>query len=263
MSRDSSVLFDVDTDAVGLVTINRPNVHNAIDSAAQEELLETLLEADARSDCRCVVITGAGTRAFSAGFDIHEMTELRQDAAQALSRTRDDWNAALLELNVPMVAAINGVAYGAGALLALASDIRIGSPNSEFGFTAGAYGGVMYTSTLPLIVGQGKASEYLLLSSKVSAEEALASGLLNRLAAETDLLDMSHRIAARIASNPPQSMRATKELLRASIGEGFRDRLDREIQAKRTLIDGVPPRDVFASFTQRGAQASSGTQENL
>ncbi|GAA4475019.1 enoyl-CoA hydratase [Rhodococcus olei] len=260
MSTEPAVTAQVDPDGVGLVRLNRPQVHNAIDHAMQNELAEILRDLDRRDDCGCVIITGAGTRAFCAGFDIDEMTALDQDQARVLSRSRDDWNAELLQLGVPMIAAINGLAYGAGSLLALACDVRLGTPATVFGFTAGAYGGVMYTSTLPLIVGHGKASEYLLMSTQVSSEEALSSGLLNRVVPAEQLLDESRRIAIRIASNPSQSMRATKRLLRTSVGRQFDERFALEIQAKRELIDDVPTQRVFSGFTERRKSTQEGPE---
>lgn len=251
---EPTVTVLVDSDGVGLVRLNRPRVHNAIDHAMQLELAEILRDLDRRDDCGCVIITGAGDRAFCAGFDITEMTALDQDRARALSRSRDDWNAELLHLGVPMIAAVNGPAYGAGSLIALACDIRLGTPDTVFGFTAGAYGGVMYTSTLPLIVGHGKAAEYLLMSSTVDAAEALASGLLNHVVPAERLLDESRRVATRIAANPSASMRACKQLLRTSVGHRFDDRFAREIAAKRELIDDVPTQRVFSGFTRRRAE---------
>jgi 2-(1,2-epoxy-1,2-dihydrophenyl)acetyl-CoA isomerase len=255
MTTEPAVTVEVDSDGVGLVRLNRPQVHNAIDRSMQDELAETLRDLDSRDDCGCVVITGAGTRAFCAGFDIDEMTGLDQDQMRELSRSRDAWNAEILALGVPMISAINGLAYGAGSLIAVASDIRLGSRAAVFGFTAGAYGGVMYTSTLPLIVGHGKASEYLLMSSRVTSEEALASGLLNRVVPAEDLLAESKKIATRIASNPSTSMRATKQLLRASVGHDFDERLALEVQQKRQLIDNVPTQGVFSGFTERRKSA--------
>jgi enoyl-CoA hydratase/carnithine racemase len=259
-------MMQLDPTGVAIVTLNRPHVHNAINRAMQDRLLDVFLTLENEPSCGCIVLTGAGDRSFTAGFDIKEMSDLDQAGSEALSRMRDDWHSRILDLAVPVVSALNGWVLGAGVLLALASDIRVGCPETVIGFTAGAYGGVMYTAVLPLLVGRGKASEYLLMSDRVDAGEALASGLLNRVVPRGTLLAESHHIATRIAANPRESMRATKRLIRASEGLSLPARLTAEVREKHGLLDGAAPADVFSRFLKGGGnstgRASDGSESH-
>jgi E-phenylitaconyl-CoA hydratase len=172
--------------------------------------LENYLDDD---DLWCAVVTGAGTRAFSAGADLRRFGENRGPRAPVwVRRTLDLISGG--EFWKPIIAAVNGHAIGAGAMLALACDLRIASDNATFGIPEVKYGsppGMGSTQRLPRAIPLGPAMEMLLTGDRISAEEAYHWGVFNRVVPQAELIDAAMDIARRITSNPPLAVRATKE----------------------------------------------------
>jgi enoyl-CoA hydratase/carnithine racemase len=236
---------------VALVTINRPEVLNAIDFDTQELLERALTDLSTSDDCGCVVLTGAGDRAFSAGFDVHEMGAMTAGQTAEMRQSRPTWADRINRMPIGIVAAINGVAYGAGALLALASDIRIGCSRSALRFSAVHYGGLMFTALLPSLIGRAKATEYLMTAREIGAEELLRSGLLNYVVDDQGLLPAALEMATTIADNPVDSVRALKEVLRTSEGLGYEERYEIEVRRQREVMGDRQPGDVFGGIIAR------------
>ena len=176
---------------------------------------------------RCVIITGAGEKAFVAGADIAEMSGLTKAEGKAFGKKGNDIFRKIETLPVPVIAAVNGFALGGGCELAMSCDIRIASENAVFaqpevslGITAG-FGG---TQRLARTIGVGKAKELLYTTSKVKAPEALALGLVNAVVPLESLMDEAMKLAEKIARNAPIAVRATKKAindgLQVSIDEG-------------------------------------------
>ena len=203
---------------VVLLTLNRPEVMNAIDMALFEALWSALDELERDDEARAVVLTGAGERAFSAGFDIHEMAGFDGAAMAAAFRRRDRLFWRIASHRKPIIAALNGVTYGAGALMAAAADVRIGCLATRFKVTASSYGAANATWSLPRIVGVPKAKEILLTGRVVEAEEALAIGLLNQLVRDRGAAEAAVEMAAAMAANPPEGVQAVKALVNAGAG---------------------------------------------
>jgi enoyl-CoA hydratase/carnithine racemase len=203
----ADVLLEV-RDAVGWVTLNRPERLNAIGRGTIDALQSLLDEVDHRQDVRCLVFTGSG-RAFSAGADVKEWYEGTQ--AQGLGWV-PRMHALILRLRrfrLPLVAAVNGVAVGAGCDLALACDIRIGSTGARFGevyVNVGTVPDAGGTYLLPRIVGHARAAEMILTGRIIDAEEAYRYGLLNRLVQPEALMDECHTFARGLAEGPTVAM---------------------------------------------------------
>ena len=140
---------------------------------------------------RCVVLTGAGPRAFSSGGDIHQMVKSTPEEMAARMDKRREMNWHLATFAKPIIGAINGIAYGAGAQLTTMLDIRIGCENTEIQFLAAKYGRANSTWSLPLVVGLPKAKELLYTGRPIRAEEAERIGLLNQVVPSAQLLDTS------------------------------------------------------------------------
>src|SRR5712692_6097816 len=177
---------------------------------ALHERLEAYLEDD---ELWCAVVTGAGTRAFSAGADLKRFGESRGPRAPVWVRRTLDLISGE-EFWKPIIAAVNGHAIGAGAMLALACDLRIASDNATFGIPEVKYGsppGMGSTQRLPRTIPLGPAMEILLTGDRITAEQAYHWGVFNRVVPLPDLLDTAMDIAERIAANPPLAVRATKE----------------------------------------------------
>ena len=214
-------------DRVRLITIDRASVMNSLDFKANDELVEVWREFDADDDAHVAVITGAGEKAFCAGADLKTYTVnfARTPAPEFRAKytngpgfggiTRN------LDIDKPIVAAINGFAISGGFELALACDIRFCAPNAEFalqdakwGFHA-CDGGLI---RLPRIVGHGHAMEIILSGERVSAEHALRIGLVNRIVPADELMAHTLQYAQMLSKRSPLSHRFAKEVMRRSVG---------------------------------------------
>lgn len=182
-----------------------------------EELHERLAEYADDDELRCCIVTGAGTRAFSAGGNLKRTAENGRPA----SRERTVWGSPPLtivtglEIWKPIIAAVNGYAVGAGCMFALACDIRIASEHAEFGIPEIKLGfptGMGAAQRLPRLMPFGPALEMLLTGDRITAQQALQWGLVNRVVPAADLMDAALDVARRIAVNPPLAVRGLKEM---------------------------------------------------
>jgi len=217
---DDTVLVELDADAgVATVTLNRPDALNALTVPMKQALLAAFRGLEREKPIRAVVLTGAG-RAFCAGQDLRE--RLEPGAAPLGVEVRERYNPiirAMRGLPKPIVAAINGVAAGAGASLALASDIRIASEAASFALAFGRVGLVPDSGAtwfLPRLVGAARAAEIALLNDPVGAEDALRIGLVSRVVAGDQLGPESSAVAARLAAGAPRAIALTKRALNAA-----------------------------------------------
>jgi len=204
-----------------VLTLNRPEVMNAIDMELFELLYSALDELERDDTIRVIVLTGAGERAFSAGFDIHEMAGFDAGSMATAFAHREKLFWRLANVRTPVLAALNGVAYGAGALMALAADIRIGGPTTRFKITASTYGAANATWSLPRIVGVSRAKEILFTGRAVDANEAHAIGLIDRLVTDRTVLESAMDMAGAMAANPAEGVQAVKALINAGAGRSL------------------------------------------
>jgi enoyl-CoA hydratase/carnithine racemase len=243
-------------DRMALITLNRPEKLNAMsyELACDLEQELTLIETD--DDVRAVILTGAGPRAFSSGGDIHQMakTSTEELAARTGRRSQMTWHIATF--SKPIVGAINGLAYGAGALLSSMLDIRIGCEQTEFRFLAARYGRVNSTWSLAQVVGMPKAKELLYTGRPVQAEEAERIGLLNQVVPSSELRDKALELGKLISENDPRMVQGIKRLLHEGIGQTWRQRFDAELNARQTTLKATHPREGFRDFLQRKGMGS-------
>jgi enoyl-CoA hydratase/carnithine racemase len=202
-----------------LVALNRPDRLNAISFEMFDELLALQSDIDSSGDIRVVVMTGNG-RGFCAGLDLDDAATLPDMTATEMMAGQETWAAAIVgfrRLAVPVIAAVNGAAAGAGMGLALAADIRIASESAKFNAAfvkVGLSGGDVGSSwTLPRLVGLGRAAEMSLTGRFVHAEEALRIGLVTEVTPAETLLTRAYATAALISSNSPFGMALTKQVL--------------------------------------------------
>jgi enoyl-CoA hydratase/carnithine racemase len=208
-------------DHVAVVTLNRPEVRNALNARAYADLEAVFRHVQSDNDVRAMVITGADP-AFCSGEDVKQMmTGPQREQSQArLSAVRPRLTpaaAAVLECDRPIIAAVNGVAVGWGMELVLFADIRIASERAQFGeifIKRGLVTDVGGMMILPRLVGPQKAAELLFTGDVIDAREAARIGLVSRVVAHSDLMDDAFGLAARIASNAPVALRYMKEGLR-------------------------------------------------
>ena len=222
--------------AVTTITLNRPKAFNALDRAAKEALLAALTEVDSDEACRAVLLAGAGGRAFCVGQDLREHVH-NLEGDDPLATVREHYNPIarlLFGLGKPVVAAVRGAAAGAGASLAFLADFRVGGPGTSFtmafaGIGLAADTGASYT--LPRLVGHAKATEMLLLNTKVGAEEAARIGLLTELVETDEQVDRRARdLAAQLAEGPTVAYGRIKRQLR--LDGDFPTMLDDEAAAQ-------------------------------
>ena len=201
-------------DGVATITLNRPEVHNAMNEKMREELTACFGDIAQNADVRVVVATGAGEKAFSAGADIREFVAPQVPVQFRAHRQRVDFRAAMDRCGQPIIAAIRGFALGGGLEFALACDIRIASEDSLLGLTEvnlAIIPGGGGTQRLPRLVGRGKALEMILTGARIDAREALRIGLIERVVPAGEALSAAQALALTLAERAPVALRYAKE----------------------------------------------------
>jgi enoyl-CoA hydratase/carnithine racemase len=238
-------------DKIALITLNRPEKLNAMSYELACDLDQELTRVENDDNVRAVILTGAGPRAFSSGGDIIQMVGMTAEDLAARSESRSQINWHIATFAKPILGAINGLAYGAGAMLSSMLDIRIGCEVTEFRFLAARYGRVNSTWSLPLLVGMAKAKELLYTGRAVKAEEAERIGLLNQVVPSGQLRDTAIDMAQLICENDARMVQGIKRLLHENIGRAWRERYDSEQKARKTSLKSNHPREGFKEFLDR------------
>ena len=231
---DSPVLLDV-ADGVGTITINRPEAYNSLDVATKELLLETVRQVADDPAVRCVVLTGTG-KAFCTGQDLKEHIHLLENGGSDVLFTTVDkhYNPTVLALAgmaKPVIAAVNGVAAGAGASLAFACDLRIVADTAGFNL---AFANVALSCdtgasyTLQRLVGRAKAIELLYFPRTVSAADALQLGLATKVVPADELAAEVGALAARLAAGPTVALGAMRQSVAFAAGHSFEESVEVE-----------------------------------
>jgi 2-(1,2-epoxy-1,2-dihydrophenyl)acetyl-CoA isomerase len=220
MPADELVLVELDAEAgVATVTLNRPDALNALTVPMKQQLLAAFRSVEREKGARAVILTGAG-RAFCAGQDLRE--RLEPGAAPLGVEVRERYNPiirAMRGLPKPIVCAINGVAAGAGASLAMACDLRIAAETASFALAFGRVGLVPDSGAtwfLPRLVGAARAAELALLNEPVSAADALRIGLVGRVLPAAELATEARAVAAHLAAGAPRAIALTKRALNSA-----------------------------------------------
>jgi enoyl-CoA hydratase/carnithine racemase len=253
--------FAID-DGVAELTLNRPDKLNALTFDVYADLRDLLAELPHRGDAKVLVITGTG-RGFCSGGDVEEIIgELqRMEAAELLEFTRMTGAVvkALRECPLPVIAAVNGVAAGAGSVIALASDFRLLAREASFAFLftrvglAGADMGSAYL--LPRIVGLGRATELLMLGDKLSAGEAERIGLGKQV---DDLPDATRALARRLADGPALAYSTTKVMLTRELDMSLGSAIELEAVTQALLMKSSDHREFYAAWSEGRRPAWSG-----
>ncbi len=205
------------SERIATITVNRPEVRNALTQALMEEMGHAIAAAEADDEVSVLILTGAGEKAFVAGADINEVGE--RDTITELgpkSKARRDVYINLEHLSKPSIAAINGYALGGGCELALACTVRIASEKAKFGqpeINLGILPGLGGTQRLTRAVGKGKAMEMILTGDIITAEEALRIGLVNKVVAPEMVMEEARAMAKKMASKPPLALRLAKDAI--------------------------------------------------
>jgi enoyl-CoA hydratase/carnithine racemase len=255
--RSFDLAVDADT-AVATITLNRPDRSNALTFEVYRELHDLFGRIGETAGVRAIVITGAG-RAFCTGGDVHDIigTLVSMSNADLLAFTRltCDLVAAIRACPRPVVAAVNGTAAGAGAVIAAACDVRLAAQSARFAFLftrvglAGADMGAAWL--LPRLVGFGRATELLMTGDFVDADEAFRIGLVNRVVPDGHALTTAHAFAARLARGPARALAMTKDALEREASLDLPAALDLEAQLQATLMRDRDFREAYEAFRDK------------
>jgi enoyl-CoA hydratase/carnithine racemase len=243
------------TEGVAILTLNRPEQLNAMNAQLSAELREAVARMADDDAVGCLVITGAGKRAFSAGGDIHEQREddRRYSQAELDARTavRARGSYEIGACPKPTIGMMNGLAYGGAAVLASSLDMRVGCEHSSFRFLAAAYGRINSTWTLPNQVGWPIAKELLFSARTVEAEEAHRIGLLNHLVPCAELRDKTLWLAKMIAKNKREAVMGVKALLLRDLGCDLEEQWANERDYTTNVVRGAKAEAAFPEFIAR------------
>lgn len=238
---------------VGILTISRLQALNALNSRMIAEL-GAFLASDSLSGVRCLVITGAGEKAFVAGADIAEMWDFTPSRAATFCDAGNAVMEKLENLSMPTIAAVNGYALGGGCELALACDLRLASrkalfalPEVSLGIMPG-YGGMQ---RLARLIGPGRAKEMIYTGERVDAERALALGLVNAVVEPEELWAATMRLAEKIADNAPLAVRGAKRVINASLGKEAAEAYRLERDAFGNCFGTQDQREAMGAFVEK------------
>ncbi len=240
---------------VATITINRPEAMNALNSAVRRGLTEALTEFRDVPDLWVAILTGAGERAFSAGADLVEMSRRSQGEFQdAFWESGTPGLTRGLEVNKPVIAAINGYCLAGGLELALACDIRIAAEHAQFGLTEvtrGIIPGGGGTQRLPRLIPLGAALELLFTGDRIPANEAVRLGIINRVVKAQELLPEARRLAERINQNAPLAVRAVTEAALRGLEVPLEQGLRIEAMLSRIIRDTEDSREGPRAFAEK------------
>ncbi len=223
-------------DSFAIVTIGGDDENNALDALATRELTLVFSELKSNEAARAVILTGAGDAAFSTGVEIAEMSALTPEQAREFPRAGHQLTSLIENLGKPVIAAVNGLALGAGCDLALACAWRIAASNAKFGYPGAAHGvlpGPGVASRLPRLIGKARALEMILTAEMIDADEAMRAGLIHRVARDRDeLMALCEDLAMKIGRNAPLAIKYALE----AVNRGMEVSLDNGLALESALF---------------------------
>jgi enoyl-CoA hydratase/carnithine racemase len=248
---------------VGVITLNRPERKNPLTFESYAELRDLFLRLQDEEHVKAVVISGAGGN-FCSGGDVHEiigpLTKMKMPELLAFTRMTGDLVVAMRRCPQPVIAAVEGIAAGAGAIIAMAADLRYGAPDAKVAFLftrvglAGCDMGAC--AILPRIIGQGRASDLLYSGRSMSAEEGLAWGFFNRLASPP--LPVAMEMAQSLAAGPTFAHAMTKKMLHQEWNAGVDEAIEMEAQAQAICMETQDFRRAYEAFAAKRRPAFEG-----
>lgn len=257
-----TIAFEQPSAHIGLLTLNRPHVANAINTDMARELLQFFTGVlEPAVELRCLLVTGVGDRAFCAGGDLKERDGMSNEAWFAQHATVERVITAILDCPFPVIAVVNGAAFGGGCELALAADFVYAAAAACFALTEtrlGVMPGAGGTQTLPRAVGTRRAIELVCAARPFSAEEALAWGLVNRVLPRERLLDEALCTAAAIAANAPLAVRVAKHSIRVGMEMDIHHGMLAALCGYRQLVGTHDRREGVRAFMEKREPAFRG-----
>jgi 2-(1,2-epoxy-1,2-dihydrophenyl)acetyl-CoA isomerase len=257
-----SVLRELDA-GVATITLNRPAARNALTAETKTGLLDALRSCGSDTGVRAVILTGAG-QAFCAGQDLREHAELLDAGTEPTDTVRRHYNpiiCSITQMPKPVIAAVNGVAAGAGAALALACDFRVAARRASLLMAfarvgLGADSGASWT--LQHLVGTARAAELLMLAEPVAADRALSLGLLTAVVDDEELPGAARELAVRLAAGPTAAYAAIKESLLFAATHGLSESLEKEAELQSRLGQTQDHQSATRAFLRKEAPTFQG-----
>jgi len=255
MRADFETIVVSSLDQILLVTLDRPHVSNALNTRMGLDLMELFEQlALDPEQARVAIVTGSGDKAFCAGGDLKERNGMTDDAWRAQHLIFERMVRAIMACPIPLIAAVNGAAYGGGCEIAAASDFVYAAASARFALTEVTLGimpGAGGTQNLSRAVGERRAKELILSGAPFTAAEAEAWGLVNRVVEPADLMETALGIARRIADNGPLAVRQAKQAIHRSLQMSVWDGLAFEIEAYNRLVGTEDRREGVLAFNER------------
>jgi enoyl-CoA hydratase len=255
-----TLLYDV-KDGIAVITLNRPQVLNALNRQLIGELDNALVTARADASVHVVIITGAGDKAFAAGADIAELAELGPLTAIDTARKGQALTRLMEELGKPVLAAVNGFALGGGCELAMAATLRVASETAKFGqpeVNLGVIPGYGGTQRLSRLIGKGRAMDLILTGRTVGATEALNMGLVNMVVPPTDLMDATRKLAGTLMQKGPIALRLAIQAVDGGLEMGMDAALEWEAHLFGVCASTADMKEGLAAFLEKRRAAFQG-----
>ncbi|MGD9054491.1 MAG: enoyl-CoA hydratase [Desulfobacterales bacterium] len=251
---NENVLAVEQENSIVTLTLNRPEVMNSLNFPLLHALKEQIERLRFMRDVRVVIITAAGEKAFCAGADLKERATLPPEKVREYIFTIRNLFTSIEEMNKPVIAAVNGIALGGGTELSLACDIRIAATNATMGLTETRLAiipGAGGTQRLPRLVGRGKAKELIFTGQRISADEALKIGLVNKVCDQKDLLDECKKMAAMICEAGPVAIEQAKYAINRGLETDIHTGLAIESNAYWVCIPTKDRLEGLAAFKEK------------
>lgn len=238
-----------------VLTINRPEVMNAISGQLAQDMHKLILSAENDKTIRAIVITGMGDKAFSTGMDLKERRLMDADQKWNHSRLLFDLNNAIRNSSLPVIAAINGWCLGGGLELAIYCDLRISSDRSRFGWpemTLGGYPSGGGAVMLPRLIGEARAKEFFFTAQRIGAQDALSMGLIHRIVSDVNLIGSALEYASEIELTSPLGLAGLKKSINSGIDLPYDNavKIDQEIRKPLELTEDYQE-GILAHFEKR------------
>jgi enoyl-CoA hydratase len=243
------------SDAIAIITLNRPEKLNAFNPALIKELYDALGEAD-RDETVCVIIITGGNTVFAAGADLEAMDAQPPDVIQAFKARFAQNNPYdyIEQIGKPVIAAVAGYALGGGCELAMCCDLRIAADTAQFGqpeIRVGLIPGAGGTQRLPRLIGMTKAKELIMIGESINAEEAERLGLVNAVVPADKLLEEARKMAAKLARRPPFGLRLAKMVMNSGADRDIQSALALERQAFAMLFGTEDQKEGVRAFSEK------------
>lgn len=255
------MLLNVD-DGIATVTVNRPEILNALSPAVYHELNEGFKMLASDSSVKAVIITGAGKKAFVAGADIAAMSTMSANEALQFAEAGKETVMRIEAMPKPVIAAINGLALGGGSELALACDFRVAAASAVFGqpeINLGIIPGNGGTQRLTRLVGISKAKEMLMLGGTISAQQALQYGLVHQVVEAEQLIPTVEQLAKKLSQKAPVALAMIKRCIHRAMGSDTEDGLDFELNCFAHCFSTQDQKEGMKSFLEKRAARFTGT----